>query len=155
MAAHRIVTLSDASLHLETVARWNHAEWGAAAGRSLADSEDWFSAMMRSPSEECLIAIAGHQIFGMASLTDHDLESRPDLLHWLASVYVAPEHRGRGLASELVAAVERTAANRGIGLLHLYTREAEGLYEALGWKAVERFTLDTHAFALMTKEPSA
>ncbi|WP_420405400.1 GNAT family N-acetyltransferase [Nisaea sp.] len=154
MPTRRILKLADASHHLEIVAGWNHAEWGAGQGYSLQDSVDWFRDIMRKPSEECMIAIEGAAVVGMASLVDHDLDSRPDLLHWLASVYVVPEQRGKGIAATLVAALEREATLRSIPLLHLYTHNSEALYAKLGWTLHEHFMRGTGRFALMTKKPA-
>jgi len=154
MAVYRIASLSEVPQHLETVARWTHAEWGAPSGRSLRDTTDWFHGILRNPREECVVAVAGDEALGLACLVDHDLESRPDLRHWLASVFVPPEQRGQGIARDLVMTIERLAARHGIPRLHLYTRSAEGLYEKLGWTTDSHFTLDGHQFTLMTKPPA-
>ncbi|WP_323795209.1 GNAT family N-acetyltransferase [Nisaea sp.] len=153
MAPRRILRLTDAPHHLDTVVAWNHAEWGVTAGRSLSVTEGWFQDMIRKPSEECVIAERDGVALGIACLVDHDLEERPDLLHWLASVYVDPAFRRTGLGSALVGAVEREAAARNIKHLHLYTHTAEPLYQRLGWTVSERFNLDEDAFALMIKDP--
>ncbi|UUX52275.1 GNAT family N-acetyltransferase [Nisaea acidiphila] len=133
---------------------WNHEQWGRKSGRTLQNSADWFRQIMRNPSEDCMVMISGDKVIGMASLVDHDLESRQDLRHWLASVYVVPEQRGNGVAGGLVAAVEREAALRGIPLLHLYTENADALYEKLGWSVSEHFMLDEDRFTLMIKDPA-
>jgi len=152
MTAHRLLRLADAPEHLKTIAEWNHTQWGAAAGRSLSDCVDRFRDVIRKTSEECVIAERDGTVLGMACLVDHDLEDRPDLMHWLASVYVLPEYRKDGLASALIGAVEREAAARNIERLHLYTHTAESLYQRLGWTVCERFELDEDAFALMIKD---
>lgn len=152
MAGLHLLRLADAPRHLQTVVEWNHTEWGVTAGRSRSDSEGWFRDMIRKPSEECVIAEQDGTVLGMACLVDHDLAERPDLLHWLASVYVLPEFRKTGLGSELVSAVERESAARNIERLHLYTHTAETLYRRLGWTVRERFKLDDDEFALMIKD---
>jgi GNAT superfamily N-acetyltransferase len=73
---------------------------------------------------------------GTASLVVDDAESRPDLSPWLASVFVAPEARGRGYARVLVTAVESAARAAGMPTLWLFTDTAEALYADLGWKPV-------------------
>lgn len=155
MTVFRIASLSEVPQHLETVARWSNAEWGASLGYSLQETTGWFRDMLRNPREECVVAVSGDEVLGMVCLVDHDLESRPDLVHWIASVFVAPEQRGRGIASALLRSAEQVAARLGFPKLHLYTREAEGLYEKLGWRTVEHFLLDGDRFALMIKEPAA
>ena len=152
MTARRLLRLADAPQHLQTIARWNHAEWGAAAGRSLSDCVNRFRDVIKKPSEECVIAEHEGTVLGMACLVDHDLEGRPDLLHWLASVYVLPEFRKTGLGSALVSAVEREAGARNIKRMHLYTHTAEQLYQRLGWTVSQRFKPDDEAYALMIKD---
>ncbi|WP_193181539.1 GNAT family N-acetyltransferase [Nisaea sediminum] len=154
MADYRIVSLSEVPHHLETVARWSNAEWGASLGYSLRETTGWFRGMLENPDEDCVVAVSGDDVLGMTCLVDHDLESRPDLRHWIASVFVVPERRGKGIASAMIRAAERHAAGRGFPLLYLYTRGVEELYEKLGWKITEHFTLDGDRFALMIKQPA-
>lgn len=76
-------------------------------------------------------------LVGTASLVDEDLAPRPWLSPWLASVYVLPEWRGRGIASALVRRVEQEAHQAGIGRLYLFTPDQQGLYRRLGWSELE------------------
>ena len=119
MASLQILRLADAPQHLEKIAAWNHAEWGKNSGSSLRDSMDWFQAMTVAPSEECVLAVQNGDVIGMASLVDHDLEERPDLLHWLASVHVHPAFRRAGVASALSGAVEQEGTSRDIAWMDL------------------------------------
>ncbi|WP_193171051.1 GNAT family N-acetyltransferase [Nisaea nitritireducens] len=153
MASLQILRLADAPEHLDTIAAWNYAEWGKKSGSSLRDSMDWFQSMIGAPSEECVLATRGDDVIGMASLVDHDLDERPDLLHWLASVYVPPAFRKTGIASALIEAVEREAALRDIACMYLYTNTAEQLYTRLGWEVSERFQRGPEGFTIMRKDP--
>ena len=76
-------------------------------------------------------------IVGMASLIFDDLEGDPRN-PWLASVYVPPEHRKKGIASALVRKVEDAARRFGYERLYLFTSTAPSLYEGLGWSALEQ-----------------
>lgn len=119
-------------------ARWAFETWGscrvdgpeAAAAlwrRELADDGlPWRWAALSRDDE----------VLGMASLVTHDLAARPDLSPWLADVYVAPAHRRRGIASQLVATVEAAAAAHGVATLYLHTATAEDLYVRLGWHRI-------------------
>jgi N-acetylglutamate synthase-like GNAT family acetyltransferase len=84
-----------------------------------------------------VVAIEDAQLLGGALLIDSDLASRPDLTPWLAGVYVKAEHRGRGIASQLVTRIVNEAAALGIAELYLYTDKAQSLYARLGWEVVE------------------
>jgi len=153
MAALNILRLADAPQYLDTITAWNYAEWGKDMGYSLQDSMDWFRTMISCPSEECVLAEQGGDIIGMASLVDHDLDERPDLVHWLASVYVHPNFRKAGVASALIQAVEHEAAMRGITNMYLYTNTAEQLYSRLGWEIFEPFQRGSEQFTIMRKDP--
>ena len=76
-------------------------------------------------------------IVGTASLVFDDLEGDPRN-PWLASVFVPPQQRGKGIASALVSAVEDTARRFGYSRLYLFTTSASSLYAGLGWRALEQ-----------------
>ncbi len=76
-------------------------------------------------------------IVGTASLIFDDLEGDPRN-PWLASVFVPPEHRGKGIASALVGVVEDAARRFGYARLYLFTTSATALYAGLGWSALEQ-----------------
>ena len=76
-------------------------------------------------------------IVGTASLIFDDLEGDPRN-PWLASVFVPPAHRKKGIASALVRTVEDTARRLGYARLYLFTSTAPDLYAGLGWRALER-----------------
>jgi predicted N-acetyltransferase YhbS len=76
-------------------------------------------------------------IVGTASLIFDDLEGDPRN-PWLASVYVPPEHRKKGIASALVRTVEDAARRIGYDRLYLFTSTAPSLYAGLGWTALEQ-----------------
>ena len=76
-------------------------------------------------------------IIGTASLIFDDLEGDPRN-PWLASVFVPPEWRGRGIASALVCPVEAAARRLGYARLYLFTTSASALYAGLGWRPLEQ-----------------
>lgn len=56
----------------------------------------------------------------------------------LRSLAVSPDHRGRGLARELVSFVESFAQSRGVESLFLLTTTAEAFFVALGYGPASR-----------------
>ncbi len=80
----------------------------------------------------------GERPVGMASLVVDDMSDRRELTPWLASVYVLPEWRGRGIASRLVRRVEEEARAHGVERFYLYTPDQQALYRRLGWQDVEQ-----------------
>lgn len=123
---------------VETVARWQWGEWG---NHDPHDSLAARVASIRAQSEggdipTTFVATDGDTPLGSASFTSDDMPTHPELTPWLASVYVAPEARGRGVASALVRRVVQHAASLGVGRLYLFTEGARGLYAKLGWHEI-------------------
>jgi N-acetylglutamate synthase-like GNAT family acetyltransferase len=73
---------------------------------------------------------------GTASLTPDDLETRPDLTPWLASVFVRAENRRTGVGAALVLAVVAHARKLDVKTLYLFTEDRADFYERLGWSTV-------------------
>lgn len=134
--APRIRVLAETP-HLDAVAAWLHAAWWAADGWPLQATRD-FLAAARGPAPPVTFVAedpATGAPLGTATLDLDDLPARPDLAPWLASVWVAPEARRRGIASALVAAVEARAAALGHARLWLFTPDKATYYAARGWTA--------------------
>ena len=55
----------------------------------------------------------------------------------MASLYVAPEHRLKGIGSLLVGALIEKARDLDKAKLYLYTPDAQYLYDKLGWQTLE------------------
>ncbi|MDB5706369.1 MAG: family acetyltransferase [Sphingomonas bacterium] len=60
---------------------------------------------------------------------------------YLADVYVLEAHRGQGIARAMVAALQGLSELQGLRRWILGTRDAHGVYEALGWERVTDTTL--------------
>ena len=60
---------------------------------------------------------------------------------YLADVYVLDAHRGQGIARAMVAELQALPVLQGLRRWMLGTRDAHGVYEALGWERVIDTTL--------------
>jgi GNAT superfamily N-acetyltransferase len=137
---------------IPVVAQWCFGEWGALyPGETL---EDWRRAIARDAAGDgiptVLVALDARAPVGTASLVAHDIDDDPRG-PWLASVFVAPAARGRGVASALVGAVEGRAAGLGVARLHLFTTSKMPLYAGLGWRTIERRDYRGKRIEIMTK----
>jgi len=137
-------------------ARWQWEAFVRDAGRPLepmiARAEAAAAAAAWMPRS--FVLLSDGEPVGTASLTAHDLEERPDLTPWLASVYVVPQARGQGHAARLVRAVEQHAAAGSVATLWLYTNTAERIYQRIGWRTVESVQHDGYPVALMRRDLS-
>ncbi len=122
------------------VAAWGFAEWGHLnPGETLAQRTARIRAKMnvdRVPVAFVALDDDG-SLIGTASLLFDDLEGDPRN-PWLASVFVPPAHRKKGIASALVRTVEDAARRFGYSRLYLFTVSSSRLYAGLGWQALER-----------------
>ena len=128
--------------HIDAIpdlARWHHAEWAAIIPHlSLADRVAGFRARARrGVIPTAFVAVLGADVVGLACLVECDIESHQHLTPWLASVLVAPEHRGRGIGSALCECTTEEAQLLGVEKLYLFTFNRQRLYGRLGWLALE------------------
>jgi predicted N-acetyltransferase YhbS len=151
IAAHRA--------RVPTLAAWHHAQWGHLY--SL-----WTYEVCRAELDEhaaraaglptTLLALDGEELLGSVSLV---FEDAPELQEhgspWLASLYVKPEARGRGIGAALARAAVARAAQEGVDELFLFTPEHRDFYARLGWRPLARTALKGIAVDLMCIAPAA
>jgi len=122
------------------VTAWGFAEWGYHnPGQTLESRAVEIKEAMNVDRVPIAFVALGDDdgIVGTASLIFDDLEGDPRN-PWLASVYVPPEHRQKGIASALVRTVEDAARRLGYTRLYLFTSTAPKLYAGLGWRPLEQ-----------------
>ncbi len=135
----RIVPISRVPQVVDVLAEWHHAEWGTLMpGWSLDSARSELESHLLSPAcPTTLVALdAGSAVAGSVSLVIEDAPEFADLSPWLASLYVVPEQRGRGLGRSLVGAMLAHARGVGIDHLHLFTPDHRDWYQRLGWSAL-------------------
>jgi predicted N-acetyltransferase YhbS len=137
----QIVDLRDAPQHIPQLAAWHHEQWSYLnPGQTLDHRIDHMRGHLE-PAQlpRTFIAIAEHGLpMGSASLVAHDMDTHPELTPWLASVFVAPIHRHKGIGAALVRHAMHAASQAGIATLWLFTPDQERLYGRLGWSTVAR-----------------
>jgi GNAT superfamily N-acetyltransferase len=74
-----------------------------------------------------------------------------DLTPWMASVFVTPEARGRGIGSRLVTFAEEEALKRGVSVLYLFTPNKQRMYARLGWTPIEKVEYRGEHVTIMRK----
>ena len=148
-----IVTLFERSQFIPVVAQWNWAEWRdllpCASCEAFAD--DLRAKTRRDGIPITFLALDAGAAVGTASILADDLESRPELTPWLASLYVLPEKRGGGLGRMLVKHAVEAARGFGIGTLYLYTPGREAFYRRLGWESLEATAFRGRAITIMRR----
>jgi monoamine oxidase/GNAT superfamily N-acetyltransferase len=139
-----------------TLAAWHHAEWGhlydpAVWNLDIAQRE--FEAMAEPGSSDWTwIALDGNELLGSVSLlaTD-DIDGFEHLAPWLASLYVVPPARSRGVARTLTDAAVAGAAARSHAYVHLFTSGQERFWTDRGWRHTADADANGHRASVMTR----
>ena len=149
----QIVALRDRMDLVPVVAKWAHEEFWSYAGRTLEETRVLFTPVARETwLPRTFVLLQGETPVGTASIVEHDLDLRPDLAPWLASLVVDRPARGRGHSRTLVTFIEDFARDNGVEMLWLFTWSAEGLYVKLGWRAAERLNRNGREIVVMSKD---
>jgi GNAT superfamily N-acetyltransferase len=136
----KIEYLSDRPEFLPTLAQWHHEEWSALRPGDSVEAriirlKSWCG---RGGVPLTVIALSDDELLGSASLIEHDMDDRLELTPWLAAVFVAPEHRRRGVGAALVRRIMDEATSLQVPRLYLYTVDSTAFYANLGWSPVEK-----------------
>ena len=132
-----IVTTAARPDLIQAAAEWIWREWGIRRGRALAAVAARMAARTAPCGpEQSIVLLDGGVPAATASLVHQDLDARPDLTPWLASVFVHPDFRGRGHAPRLVRSIEASCAAAGVATLYLNSHTAVPLYAKLGWQPI-------------------
>lgn len=123
-------------LHLApTLAQWHYDEWRDLLPRW--SYEEALADLQSHTGHACIpttfVALEGSQLLGSASLILDDFEAAGHLSPWLASVFVTPEQRGKGIGSKLVTRAMLEARQLQIPKLYLFTAGQAAYYRQFGW----------------------
>ena len=150
----RIDLAADYPHYLEIIAPWHHRQW-----RHLNPPGDTVDRRLRRYRQECnakriplmVVAHDGERVMGSARLVECDMETHPELSPWLASLYVHPDFRGRGIATALIQRIEQHAHALGHARLYLYTEDGEAFYAPRGWRTLGRETYRGEEVVIMQR----
>jgi predicted N-acetyltransferase YhbS len=122
------------------LASWHYQEWQAllpdwSFAQALAELQTHTG---RRQIPTTFVAIEDGRPVGSASLIEADLPGWDHLTPWLASLFVTPGFRGRGLGRELVRRVVEEAKALGVPVVYLFTAGQAGYYQRLGWQPYQR-----------------
>ncbi len=121
---------------IPVIAQWHQDQWQLISPDQTTESRiKQYSAYSSSGSIPfCLVATRGNRAVGSASIVESDMDTRPELSPWLASVYVDKPYRNQGVASELISRCIHRARQSGIETLYLFTPDQADFYRRRGWK---------------------
>jgi len=143
--------LSDHPETVPTLAEWHHHQFQHLSPGSTVErcASSLRAQSGRRQIPTTLVALAEGRPLGSASLVAQDMAVRPELSPWLATVFVAPEFRRRGIGSSLVRRIIGEARALGAERIYLYTPDKERFYTDLGWNTLENVDYRDHHVAVM------
>ncbi len=153
------ITIDFLAAHPEAVpvvADWIFDEWAhKRVGLTReAHANEQAAELSRTRVPIQLVALEGQTVVGVAVLKPHEMLSRyPEWQHWLGSVIVRPDARGKGVATELCNQLEAVARSLNVPRLHLQTERLDGgLYARLGFQPVARVDHNGYRVLVMIKD---
>jgi GNAT superfamily N-acetyltransferase len=153
MDTFEIVTTAERPELVAVAAEWIWREWARPKGRALERVVARMAARRAACGpEQTFVLLDRGQPAATASLVHEDLDARPDLTPWLASVFVHPDFRGRGHAPRLVRAVEASCVAAGVATLYLNSNTAVPLYARLGWREIGEAPSGAETVTLMRRD---
>lgn len=149
----RVEYLPDNKSIIATLAAWHNSMWphGSIEYRKMHLKSQVGSRGIPTT----FVAMSGKILLGSASLVPQDLKARQELSPWMATVFVAPEYRKKGVGSTLVNRVVLEAARLNIETVYLFTPDKEKFYAALGWLVIERITYRGELQSIMKIHPKS
>lgn len=136
------------------LARWHWQEWATIIPRW---SEAEALAELRTHTRRrhlptTIVAYDGAELVGSASLLAEDMPDFPPLSPWLASVFVRPDRRGKGLGQALARRVLLEAAALGHARVYLFTTDQAGWYARMGWQVEQACASGGHPGVIMATD---
>ncbi|TYS63503.1 GNAT family N-acetyltransferase [Sutcliffiella horikoshii] len=129
----KINELSNKDPLLDQAIRVFWQQWGSKENFKFYEDAILHSATTSSDIPRFYVAVEDGEIIGTYAILRNDINSRQDLCPWLACLYVAEEHRGKGIGAKLLEHGLSVAAEKGYESLYL-TTDIEHYYERYGWK---------------------
>jgi GNAT superfamily N-acetyltransferase len=121
------------------LSQWHHEQWSYLnPSRTVEDRIKEFKQETTGKGiPVTFVAMSENVLLGSSSIVANDMDTRMDLSPWLASVYVAPQHREQGVGSALVRRTVEEAKKLEIETFYLFTPDREKFYKRLGWTVLE------------------
>ncbi|HAR91068.1 MAG TPA: hypothetical protein DCR45_08855 [Gammaproteobacteria bacterium] len=136
--------LADQPELVPQIIRWWHTVWNDRMGSDFSSLEQQLAdSLSKTEFPIHIIASVDDEPVAVAALKRQELEELfPDKQHWLSSVYVDENWRGRQLGSRIAARAIELAREKGLPHLYLQTQNLSGgLYTKLGWQPIEQLSV--------------
>jgi GNAT superfamily N-acetyltransferase len=149
--------LSNHEEFIPAVALWLKKQWGFLEPALTLDDTIAELKMRFRPGgiPNAVVALVDGNLAGTASLIEDDMPQRPELSPWLASVYVHPDFRRRGIAEAMINRIIDETRAIGIQRLYLFTFGNSTYYLKRSWVTLFKDTYFNRPVIVMSRDISA
>ena len=129
-----IINLKHQPQYIETLAKRHHKEWSHFnPHESISERITRMQPYLNSDFIPTTYIATDYELLGSAAIVANDMETKPELSPWLASVYISETNRNKGIGTKLVKHILRLAQTNDIDKLYLLTPDQHSFYQRLGW----------------------
>ena len=133
----QLINLKNQPEHIESLAHWHHSEWSHFNPKENITQR---ITRMQTYLDDSFIPSTyiafDEELLGSAAIVKNDMDTKPELSPWLASVYVNAEKRNKGIGTKLVTHLMQQARLNNIDNLYLLTPDHKKFYQRLGWQII-------------------
>jgi len=121
--------------YINKVANWIYDEFVVKTGGSLTYEEvvAYLSETNKKDYPFVFVAVYDNKCMATVSIFENDLKTQKELTPWLASLYVEPKYRGKGVGEKLIERIKSEVKQLGFNTLYLRTEYTADYYKQLGW----------------------
>ena len=130
MDNYKIVSLRQTPQLKDEAAGWFHDKWGVPKEAYLECMEGYLDGATEYGWYLCL---DGDKIVGGLGVIENDFHNRKELWPNICAVYTEQEHRGKGIAGNLLNMAVEDMRAKGISPMYLIT-DHTSFYERYGWE---------------------
>ncbi len=138
----------------ERLAHWHVREWSNVfpGWTEQLAAQEFNTQCANSELPATWLAFKDDELIGSISALLEDAPELNDISGpWLASFYIAPEHRGQGAAQALMNAAAQGVLALGYTQWRLFTPHHEAFYAKFGWQLLEYRHLHGERVAVMVQ----